>query len=242
MILMSDTPEVGEQTPEVSQPEVIAPDATLLASQEVARNALLEITTLDTIGEFVGHEVHEPHVLTLFFACKHPAYPAWRWAATLARVDATSPVNVLEVELLPGEGALLAPEWVPWSVRLAQYRELQAVQAAEEERAALAAAAELVEEDDVDPEDDVLENDFSDFDDEIDGVNVDGEDSDDLGELLLSVADDLDDDDDIDDEEIDEDDDDDVEIDEDGFADIDEHDLNEIDDDDLDIDELSLER
>lgn len=238
---MSDSPELSIQ--DSSLPPVIEPDATLLASKELALSALLEITTQDTIGDYVGYEVHEPHVLSLFFACTNPAYPHWRWAATLSRIDEATPVNVLELELLPGDGALVAPEWVPWSVRLAQYREMQSVQAAEEEKAAREAASELKDEDEVDPEDDLLENDFSDFEDEIDGVNVDGEDSEILSGVVVSYGDDVEEDDeDIDDDdEDDEDEDDEVEVDEDGFADIDEHDLIALDDDDLDIDELSLE-
>lgn len=243
---MSDSPELSNQDSLI--PPVIERDETLLASKELALSALLEITTHDTIGDYVGYEVHGPHVLSLFFACTNPAYPHWRWVATLSRIDEAAPVNVLELELLPGDGALVAPEWVPWSVRLAQYREMQSVQAAEEEKAAREAASQLKDEDEVDPEDDLLENDFSDFEDEIDGVNVDGEDSDLLSGVVVSYDDDVegdddDDDDDGDDDDDDEDEDDDVEVDEDGFADLDEHDLIALDDDDddLDIDELSLE-
>ncbi|MFV0434352.1 MAG: DUF3027 domain-containing protein [Leucobacter sp.] len=158
-------------------------DPVLLAARDQARDALAEIADAQTIGAEAGHEAHEEHVLTLFFECRLPGYPGWRWAATLARVDEESPVTVLEVELLPGEGAVVAPEWVPWSVRLAQYREAQARQAAEEAAAAEAAAEELSEEDDVEPEDDLLENDFSDFDDEIDGVEIDEEDEEDDDDL-----------------------------------------------------------
>ncbi|MBK0417743.1 DUF3027 domain-containing protein [Leucobacter sp. CSA1] len=150
-------------------------DPALLDAREQAREALAEVADPRSIGSDAGHEVHEDHVLTLFFECRLPGYPGWRWAATLARVDEESPVTVLEVELLPGEGAVVAPEWVPWSVRLAQYREAQAKQAAEEASAAEEAAAELADEDEIDPEDDLLENDFSDYDDEIDGVDIDDE-------------------------------------------------------------------
>lgn len=174
-----------------------APDEVLLASRDQARAALAEITDPRTIGSDDGHEVHEAHLLTLFFECRLPGYPGWRWAATLSRVDEESPVNVLEVELLPGDGAVVAPEWVPWSVRLAQYRESQARQAAEEAAAAEAAAAELGDEDDADSEDDLLDNDFSDFDDEIDGVDLD----EDAGAVADSEedpgADDLDEDEDL---------------------------------------------
>jgi hypothetical protein len=128
-----EAPEVETEAPEPEAPEVeIAPDEVLLAARDQARAALAEITDPRTIGSDDGHEVHESHVLTLFFECRLPGYPGWRWAATLARIDEESAVNVLEVELLPGVGAVVAPEWVPWSVRLAQYRESQARQAAEE--------------------------------------------------------------------------------------------------------------
>lgn len=157
----------------------IEPDPALLAAREQARAALVEIADPQTIGAEDGHEVHEAHVLTLYFECRLPGYPGWRWAATLARVDEGSEVNVLEVELLPGAGAVIAPEWVPWSQRLAQYRETQSRQAVDEATAAEEAAAELADEDEIDPEDDLLENDFSDFDDEIDGVDIDEEDDDD---------------------------------------------------------------
>lgn len=210
---MSDQP--GNRQP-VEKDAPIEPDSVLLSSRDLARKALEEITDAHSIGADEGHEVHEAHVLTLYFECSLPGYPGWRWAATLARVDEDSQASVLEVELVPGEGAVVSPEWVPWSVRLAQYREMQARQADEEAAAAEAAAAELSEEDDVDPENDLLENDFSDFEDEIDGVDLDEDDDD--------YDDDSDDAEDSDDES-----------DEDGFSDIDEHDLHDHDDEDVDF-------
>ena len=181
----------------------MAADPVLLAARDQAREALLEITGAETIGAEAGHEVHEPHLVTLFFECRLAGYPGWRWAASMVRVDEDSPVNVLEVELLPGDGAVIAPEWVPWSVRLAQYRDAQARQAADEAQAAEAAAAEL---DDGDDEDDLLDNDFSDFDDEIDGVDL-GEGDDDAGndDDDDDSADDDSDDDDSDDGDSDDD-------------------------------------
>lgn len=189
--------------------ELVA-DPVLLEAREQARTVLLDITDAQAIGVPDGHEVHEAHVLTLYFECRLPGYPGWRWAATLARVDADSPVNVLEVELLPGEGAVIAPEWVPWSERLAQYREAQTKHAADEVAEAEAAAVELHDDDDDDDaEEDLLDNDYSDFDDEIDGVDIesaaesDAEDSDsddadsDDDEFEDSDLDDTDDDPDV---------------------------------------------
>lgn len=196
---------------EVAPEEPIDPDPVLLAAVDQARAALAEITDAANIGEPAGHEVNGIHVLTLFFENTMPGYPGWRWAAAVARVDEESAVNVLEVELLPGPGALTAPAWLPWSERLAQYREAQELHAAEN---AESGVTDFAEGDgdayaDDDPDSDILLNDFSDFDDEIDGVDVDGEDDDedDEGE----AEGDLDDSDDDDEDRLDPDEDDDEE-------------------------------
>lgn len=176
MISMSEANEQGPQE------EQVTPDPAILAARQLARVALAEITEAETIGADAGHEVHEARVVSLFFENALSGYPGWRWAATLAKISDDDPVTVLETELLPGDSALISPEWVPWSVRLATYRETQAQQAEEESAAAEAASAELRDEDEVDPEDDLLDNDFSGFDDEIDGVDIDQYDeSDDYG-------------------------------------------------------------
>ncbi|GAA1316559.1 DUF3027 domain-containing protein [Leucobacter albus] len=161
--------ELDEPAPAVADPVLLSDQA-----REQARAALGEITDAATIGVAVGHEVHDARTVTLFFESTLAGYPGWRWAAALARVDAEAPVTVLEVELLPGEGAMLAPEWVPWSERLAQYRDAQSRQArqtAAERAAAEEAADELAEFDDAD--EDALENDYADFDDDLDGVDLD---------------------------------------------------------------------
>lgn len=197
----------------------VVPDPELLGARAQARHALEEITDASSIGAEAGYEAHEERVVTLFFESRLSGYPGWRWAATLARVDADSPVNVLEVELVSGEDSVVAPDWVPWSERLAQFRESQAQAAVDEATAAETAATELSDEDDA--EDDLLNNDFSDFDDEIDGVDIDPEDGDD---------DDSDDDDSDDDDSDDDDSDDDIDEDPDGDEDSD--DLDDLDDSD----------
>ena len=47
-----------------------------------------------------------------------PAYAGWRWAVTVVRAPRSKVVTVSETVLLPGPGALLAPDWVPWQDRL----------------------------------------------------------------------------------------------------------------------------
>jgi hypothetical protein len=132
-------------------------DPVLLAAVDLARAALLEITPASTVGAVVGHTTHDEHVLSLHFASLMPGYPDWRWTATLSRVDAESEPNVLETELLPGEGAVLAPEWTPWSDRLEDYKLAQEH---------LALAVDDDDDDDTDDDEDV-DDDELDLDDHI---------------------------------------------------------------------------
>jgi len=52
------------------------------------------------------------------FAATMPGYRGWHWTVTLARVPRGKVATVCEVELLPGDDALLAPAWLPWAERL----------------------------------------------------------------------------------------------------------------------------
>lgn len=63
-------------------------------------------------------EQTDPSGLTVHeFECLLPAYPGWRWTVVLATIDGAAP-TICDVVLLPGEGALLAPRWVPWRDRV----------------------------------------------------------------------------------------------------------------------------
>jgi hypothetical protein len=137
----------------------------------LAREALREITADPTVGELVGQSDEGEGVTTLSFATTMPGYPGWHWTVSVAELPGEAP-SVLEVELMPGDGALLAPDWVPWSERLEEYRAAQA-----------AAAAEAAEADDeeTDDEDDDEDGD-DDIDDELDEHDIDddfGDDPDD---------------------------------------------------------------
>jgi hypothetical protein len=148
-------------------------DETLLQAVDVARTALLEITPADTVGEPVGHIVEGEHVLSLLFDCLMTGYPGWHWTVSLSRIDGDSPPSVLETELMPGGDALLAPEWVPWSDRLADHRTAEELAEAEAEAEALDALDDFdVETDDTadHDEDDDFEDDDS-GDDELDGID-----------------------------------------------------------------------
>ncbi|WP_058594476.1 DUF3027 domain-containing protein [Leucobacter chromiiresistens] len=218
----------------------LSPDAVLLAARDQARAALAEITDPAMIGADAGYEVEEPRVLTLLFECRLAGYPGWRWAATLARTSDDAPVTVLEVELLPGPDSVIAPDWVPWSERLAQYREGHAKQADSSGEADDEAA---------DAEDDELENDFEDdldgvdldedgdaFDGDSDDDDSDGDSDDDDSDGDDSDDDDSDDEDDSEDEDID-DDSDDAELFDEDTDDVDDESDDDSEDDDSEDDD-----
>ena len=181
---------------ENSEPAEAAPvppvaDETLLAAHDLARTALLEITSESSVGGVVGHIVEGDHVLSLLFECTLLGYPGWHWTVTLARVTEDADPVVLEAELLPGERALLAPDWIPWSERLAEYQAAQ-----EAARDAGDEDADAGDEDAEDDGDDEFDDDEGLDDIDIDGIDIDlhdVEESDDGGDEDESDTDDEDD-------------------------------------------------
>ena len=72
----------------------------------------------DTVGEHQGAVMDAERLATHYFTCTAAAYPGWRWAVTLARAPRSKKATVCETNLVPGEGALLSPEWLPYDQRL----------------------------------------------------------------------------------------------------------------------------
>ena len=127
---------------------------------ELARKALLEVTPESTIGQPVGTVDEGDGVVSVLFSNRMPGYPGWRWTVSVAQVEGDEP-TVLEVELMPGDGSLVAPDWVPWADRMAEYRAGQA------------------DEDDESDDDDDTDDDDTDDDDLDDAEEADYEDPDD---------------------------------------------------------------
>ena len=155
--------------------------------EDLARASLLEITKPGNIGELIAQTTDDDGVITVRFVSVQEGYPGWQWNVSLAHVEGYDP-TVIEAELLPADGALLAPDWVPWSDRLADYKAAQ-------EAAGLEADALVADDDDDDDDDDPDEDadldddDLDDEDDDIDdadaipvlhGGDLDGVDIDDL--------------------------------------------------------------
>ncbi|MFD2756990.1 DUF3027 domain-containing protein [Gulosibacter faecalis] len=139
----------------------------------LALAALAEVAPAEQIGEHL--ETSEPSdegVRTLRFAANVPGHRDWFWTVWTTVVDDAEP-TVLECDLLPGEDALLAPSWVPWAERLAEFR------ATHDRHGNL-----------VDDEDDAEGAEFDDEDDDFDEAEHDDEDGDDESDADTDDADD----------------------------------------------------
>ena len=134
-----------------------------LTPQSVAHEALLEITPEESIGAFIGATEEGDGIVTVQYESALAGYPGWKWTVSVSTLEGLDP-SVLETELIPSDGSLLAPDWVPWSDRLADYK----------------AAQELASADSVDSSDDPDDDSDDDSDDD---------DDDDLGSDVLHGGD-----------------------------------------------------
>lgn len=161
--------------PDAAVNSAAVPDAAVL--EPIARQALGEITRPANVGALRDVVVADG-VATVRFSTTQGGYPGWYWTVSIAVNPGLEP-SVLETELMPAEGALVAPDWVPWADRLEDYLAQQALE------------AELVGEgdDDLDEsDDDDLDGDDDDDDDDFDDAGeIDG------GHLADDEADALDD-------------------------------------------------
>ena len=83
-----------------------------------ARAALLDLVAEGDVGEHLGCVAESGKVVTHLFECRKLGYRGWRWSVTVARAPRQKTVTVDEVVLLPGDDAVLAPEWVPYRERI----------------------------------------------------------------------------------------------------------------------------
>ncbi len=110
---MGHNPDVS-QSPEPS----FKTDPALAAALDLAREAALIESDGEFVGDHTGMAMEDERLATHLFACTSPAYVGWHWAVTVARAPRSKTITVSDVVLMPGEGALIAPPWVPWSERL----------------------------------------------------------------------------------------------------------------------------
>lgn len=117
-------------------------DGILADAVETARAAITDFADEEEIGEHLGVEADDDRVVTHRFVANTPGYRGWAFFATLARAPRSKVVTVSETGMFPGDGALLAPEWVPWVDRASEEERirLDAIAAGEDPAKALKAA------------------------------------------------------------------------------------------------------
>src|SRR3954463_5136778 len=92
----------------------VEPDAVCAAAVDLARAAAEEDAEPGTVGEHLGVTAAAERLVPPSFASLAKGYRGWHWAVTVARAPRARVATVCEVVLLPGDGAVLAPAWLPW--------------------------------------------------------------------------------------------------------------------------------
>lgn len=95
----------------------ISADSVLSAAVDVAHEAATGVAGA-RVGEHLGYHAEGDRIGTHLFESLDPGYRGWQWAVTVARSPRSRHATVCEVSLVPGEGALVSPPWVPWAERL----------------------------------------------------------------------------------------------------------------------------
>ncbi len=107
--------DAGDDPAQPQGPTVVLLDP---AALQLARQAAeAEAGRAEHIGEFLVALAEDEIAITAQFAAAQPGYLGWHWSITLAVITEDHP-TVSEVVLLPGDGALLAPAWIPWEQRI----------------------------------------------------------------------------------------------------------------------------
>lgn len=86
-------------------------------TSETAREALDDSVDEGAVGDYLGREDDAPGLVTERFACTLPGYVGWYWAVSLSVLPDAEP-TINDIVLLPGESAIVAPEWTPYRERI----------------------------------------------------------------------------------------------------------------------------
>lgn len=114
-----EAPKAATKAKAPAKPKAIKADKVLLEGVEVARAAAEEIAPPGAVGDHEGAVMLDDRLAMHYFTCTSKGYFGWHWAISVARVPRGKVATVCETNLLPGDGALLAPQWLPYAERLA---------------------------------------------------------------------------------------------------------------------------
>lgn len=112
-----DEPSAGSAVSTMAEwPEGLA--AVLTGAADQARAAVVEFSSAEMVGDYLGVGYEDPNTATHRFLAHLPGYQGWQWAVVVAAYPGAGRATISEVVLVPGPTALLAPEWVPWDQRV----------------------------------------------------------------------------------------------------------------------------
>ena len=75
-----------------------------------------------SFGKFLSQSEETKGVVELHFESTAKGYSGWHWVVTLTQPDKRKAATISEINMVAGPDAKLAPEWVPWSERLKEFR------------------------------------------------------------------------------------------------------------------------
>jgi hypothetical protein len=101
------------------------PKSPAVEQKNLAKSALVENAGIKNVGNFIGVTEIDKGLATFLFENNQKGYVGWRWSVTIFQDKKNQPATVSEIVLLPGDDSLIAPDWVPWSERLSDYKALQ---------------------------------------------------------------------------------------------------------------------
>jgi hypothetical protein len=93
--------------------------------QALAEKAAKETAPQGGVGKFLGTLDEESNVVSYRFEANLKGYVGWEWHVVVFQDKKANPPTISEVVLLPGEKAIIAPDWVPWSERRAELEKVQ---------------------------------------------------------------------------------------------------------------------
>lgn len=109
----TETAPVKRRTRSKTAPDQIGVDA-----WDMAREALIDVVGAEAVGDHEGATRESDRVVIHSFQARHRGYTGWSWKVMVARASRARAATVCDSWLEPGDGALLAPAWVPWADRL----------------------------------------------------------------------------------------------------------------------------
>jgi len=93
-------------------------DEQLNAAIDAARAAVVEMADAGTVGDHLRAVEDDERLVSHHFACLKPGYGGWYWSVSLSRAPDSEKITVNDVVLLPGDDAIIAPEWTPYRERI----------------------------------------------------------------------------------------------------------------------------